>query len=124
MKETLVANRIECLSCGSILHSKSVHDFVTCACGRVSLDGGSNYQRVLGEGWKDISVTTSDTFELQRSLFSWKTYGKMGTEAGKWVYLKDMDTEHIEAILGTQQHIRGTYVEGLLKKELEYRNSY
>ena len=40
-------NKGRCDDCGMIIESKTRHDFVTCACGGFSLDGGDDYQRVL-----------------------------------------------------------------------------
>ena len=44
--EVCSSNKAQCLECGSIIESKYVHDFVTCSCGKLSLDGGTDYQRV------------------------------------------------------------------------------
>lgn len=41
----LIKNAIKCNHCGDIVESKSVHDFVTCSCGRVSVDGGLDYSK-------------------------------------------------------------------------------
>jgi ribosomal protein S27AE len=43
MKITL--NQIRCLNCGSVIISTHRHDFVTCKCGTVSVDGGTDYLR-------------------------------------------------------------------------------
>lgn len=42
-------NRARCRKCGSILESRSRHDLQTCSCGAVSIDGGLDYLRRLGE---------------------------------------------------------------------------
>lgn len=42
-KMRIKRNRIRCRNCGEIIESKSVHDFVTCSCGRCSADGGHDY---------------------------------------------------------------------------------
>ncbi len=42
-------NQIRCHSCGWHIRSKNRHDFVTCKCGKVSLDGGSWYQKINGD---------------------------------------------------------------------------
>ena len=42
-------NRIRCAKCLDILTSRHVHDFVTCSCGSVSVDGGNDYYRYVGE---------------------------------------------------------------------------
>jgi len=41
----LIRNRIRCLSCGQVIESKTVHDFVLCLCGKVAVDGGLMYTR-------------------------------------------------------------------------------
>ena len=38
-------NRAKCLVCGDILESVSTHDFRTCRCGSLSVDGGKDYVR-------------------------------------------------------------------------------
>jgi hypothetical protein len=122
-KLQLVANRVQCLVCNAVIESRTRHDFVTCPCGSTSVDGGTDYQRVLGNNWKDLSITTDDLFEAQRELFTWKTYGKTGMEEPEIIPLKDLTTGHIRNIVDTQMHIKGTWVEELMKKELEYRKS-
>lgn len=41
----IISNRAKCLICGDVIESKSVHDYVTCSCGRLSVDGGHEYIR-------------------------------------------------------------------------------
>ena len=41
-KET-IKNIAKCLLCGDIVESKHRHDFVTCKCGNLSVDGGKDY---------------------------------------------------------------------------------
>ena len=36
-------NKAKCLSCGDIIESKHVHDYKTCKCGKISVDGGLEY---------------------------------------------------------------------------------
>jgi hypothetical protein len=38
-------NRAKCLKCKKIIESKSRHDFVTCKCGNLSVDGGKDYAK-------------------------------------------------------------------------------
>lgn len=42
----LIKNRIKCNHCGDIIESKHRHDFVKCSCGKISIDGGLDYQRI------------------------------------------------------------------------------
>jgi hypothetical protein len=39
----ILVNKIQCSTCEDIIESKHRHDYVTCRCGRVSVDGGADY---------------------------------------------------------------------------------
>ena len=41
--QKIIKNQVKCLKCGDIIESKNRHDFVTCSCGNVSVDGGKDY---------------------------------------------------------------------------------
>lgn len=137
-KPIIVSNKVQCKQCGDIIESKHRHDFVSCSCGKVMIDGGREYMRWLGnfEDFIDLSEITSedesgfarssetfedDWFEKVRETFTWTSYGKLGNEPAKKTLLKNLDTEHILAILDTQRHIKGTEVGKWFKLELEYR---
>ena len=50
-------NKAKCLKCGDIIESKHRHDFVTCKCGNISVDGGRDYhKRCFKEidTWKEL----------------------------------------------------------------------
>jgi ribosomal protein L32 len=47
VRSTLV-NAAVCRKCGDRIESKHRHDFVTCKCGAISLDGGNDYVRGVG----------------------------------------------------------------------------
>ena len=53
------SNKAQCLECGEIVESKSHHDFVSCLCGNLSVDGGKAYlKRSIRnpKGYTDLSV--------------------------------------------------------------------
>lgn len=58
----IIKNAIKCVKCGDIIESKSRHDFVTCGCGSVSVDGGNDYLRRIGNynDWEDMSIVVND----------------------------------------------------------------
>ena len=56
-------NRIRCAKCGDLLHSEHRHDFVTCSCGAVSVDGGNDYSRYVGRQ-EDIIVVRDSGDEV------------------------------------------------------------
>jgi len=128
-KPIILVHKVQCKKCNDIIESKHRHDFVTCSCGSISIDGGKDYMRWLGnfEDFIDLSEVTSededDWFERVRETFTWNSYGKDGKGPKKEILLKNLEEEHIEAILETQWHIQGTSTEEYLKKEMDYRNA-
>lgn len=54
----VITNKAQCLICGDIIESKTVHDFKTCSCGNLSVDGGTYYLKRLIKNvdkFKDLS---------------------------------------------------------------------
>lgn len=41
----IIRNRAKCKLCGDIIESKFRHDFVSCKCGEMFVDGGKTYLR-------------------------------------------------------------------------------
>jgi hypothetical protein len=39
----ILKNSVQCKFCGEVIESRHVHDYVTCECGKVSVDGGRDY---------------------------------------------------------------------------------
>ena len=60
--EKILKNSIQCKYCSDIIESKTVHDFVTCSCGRCSVDGGKEYLlRSEEEGsYVDLSIIENE----------------------------------------------------------------
>lgn len=48
----LIRNAARCLECGDTVESKSRHDFRSCRCGGIFVDGGLDYVR---RGFRDIN---------------------------------------------------------------------
>ena len=44
----IIQNAVSCLNCGDFIFSSHRHDFVTCTCGSISVDGGQEYLRRVG----------------------------------------------------------------------------
>jgi len=125
--ETIICNAIFTPD-GTYLRSYHRHDYkehLDKVSGEIYIvDGGNDYLRrsVNTRPAQAMDVYLSDPFETIRRNFVWKSYGKNGEHPhGIYILLHDMDTKHIHAILDTQQHIKGTYVEDLMLKELAYR---
>ena len=60
---TVLINQAQCLLCGEIIQSTHRHDFRSCTCGNLFVDGGRAYLRRgwTQEGsWKELSEVTED----------------------------------------------------------------
>ena len=53
----ILRNRAGCKSCLQIIESRHCHDFVTCRCGEISVDGGRDYLRRIGniDNYEELS---------------------------------------------------------------------
>jgi hypothetical protein len=61
----IVQNAVTCNKCDDFIVSKHRHDFVTCSCGAVSVDGGQSYLRRVGA----IFDATEHSWELPDELY-------------------------------------------------------
>lgn len=61
----IVQNAVICNKCDDFIVSKRRHDFVTCKCGAISVDGGQEYLRRVG----DLSAATEMSWELPEELY-------------------------------------------------------
>ena len=54
----LLRNSAKCLECGDEIESTFRHDFVSCSCGNLCVDGGHDYNRRVfaSDNWADTSV--------------------------------------------------------------------
>lgn len=110
---------------GTILESRGVHDYRTyvdtISGEEYMVDGGLNYLRRNKNNvpYKELSVYVDDAHELVRESFSWGTYGKDADQPLRYVLLKDMSDNHINAILETVVLSRTTNT--AFRNELEYR---
>ena len=64
----ILVNRAKCNRCGDIIESRHRHEFVTCSCGSIFVDGGTNYLRRgylenMGDCFVELSEFTKDIDE-------------------------------------------------------------
>jgi hypothetical protein len=66
-RTVVVTNEARCLKCMDVIQSVHRHDFVTCSCGNLSVDGGDSYlKRSFRDGvdsWVDLSETYDEEVE-------------------------------------------------------------
>ena len=121
----IVSNRIRTPD-GTILESMHRHDYVTYVDKNgkeYMVDGGLDYLRrnVHNDApYEELSVYDDALHVEIRNVFKWGTRGKDGKQPLTYVPLKDLTTEHIEAILDTQSHI-SDYIRKIFLNELSIR---
>lgn len=80
----IISNRAQCLECGDVIESKHRHDFVSCSCGKLFVDGGRDYLRRGTEGadtrWLELSEMDSgldpdDALSPHEANAEWKEKG-------------------------------------------------
>lgn len=123
-KKILLANWIICPD-GTMMPSFHTHDFRTRKDdqGRIStVDGGLDYLRRAGE-YTEMSVYSTDSFDVIRRFVCRGTRGKNGDEELKYIPICAMTDEHLLATIeynlknGLQDSIYQVYY----YKELVYR---
>ena len=68
-KIRIIRNTARCNHCGEVIESAYRHDFKTCSCGRVSVDGGHDYLRrcyASPDDYTDLSETEYLSLEEER----------------------------------------------------------
>lgn len=45
---------IKCKKCGDVIYSRAAHDFRSCSCGTISIDGGFGYSKVTFKNIDDF----------------------------------------------------------------------
>ena len=109
---------------GTIIESRGRHDYVTHtdANGKTYMvDGGLGYIRRSANGDEiDMSLYNDQPHEVQREVLTWGTYGIDGVHPLKYKTIADMDTGHLEAVVGMSGvcPVRRK----CMQKELEFRN--
>ena len=48
-RKKILRNRAQCMKCNDIIESMHRHDFVSCSCGTICVDGGKDYLRRVGK---------------------------------------------------------------------------
>lgn len=109
---------------GTVLESRHRHDYrtYTDANGKeYMVDGGLDYLRRSAHGDEvDLSVSLDDEHEVVRVVFTWGTRGPNGDQPFTYVKLCDMDTDHIQACLETQDNMY-PQIRAVMQNELLWR---
>lgn len=79
----IVRNSAICLLCNTEIESKYHHHFHSCPCGALSVDGGQDYLRRLGD--LDSYKDTSTYEDYERDPYPWETE--------EWLKTKQEDSD-------------------------------
>ena len=80
----IIVNKIKCKKCGDVIESTYRHDFKSCKCGAVAVDGGKDYLRRIGyeEDYEELSEVEKEDKKDERKIRIWdwkyKRNGKSG----------------------------------------------
>lgn len=105
----ILVNRAKCKLCEQTVQSNSVHDYVTCVCGNLSVDGGTYY---LKRGFKEqdsyieLSVYSDADFKDIRIHLCRGGRGKNGKQPLKYVPLYEIDDDWLDALIEYEQKNR------------------
>ena len=94
----IILNSIQCNHCGQAVISHHRHDFNSCSCGRVSVDGGRDYTRRLfqTEGdYRELSLYSNAPFDIIRENLYRGSRGKDGDEPLHWVKISEMSNKYL-----------------------------
>jgi hypothetical protein len=109
---------------GTILTSYNRHDYLThkdtITKEVLMVDGGNDYIRRHVGTYEELSVYDDGSHITRRSALHWGTRGRDGKQPLVYKPIKDLDSDHIEAILKTQTQLSEFYKE-VFKEELKYR---
>lgn len=54
MSSYIILNRARCKKCGDLITSYTRHDFKSCSCGNISVDGGTSYLKRSAKDFQDF----------------------------------------------------------------------
>ena len=57
-------NRAKCKLCKDVLESFHRHDYVTCSCGQISIDGGNDYYKAAALDWANFIRVDDEDNEI------------------------------------------------------------
>ena len=61
----IIRNAIRCNHCGDVIESTYRHSYVQCSCGKVAVDGGTDYLRRSYSGNRDDYTDLSEYAEVE-----------------------------------------------------------
>jgi hypothetical protein len=88
----ILSNQVKCNACGDTPFSRHRHDFVSCKCGKISVDGGMDYLRRSGDvhNYIDMSIDMdNDLFKIICEDIKNGSYNELGILCSVMRHLRD-----------------------------------
>lgn len=63
-------NRAKCKLCGDILESFHRHDYISCVCGEIAIDGGLDYFKASAKDWNNFLRIDDEDKEVPISVIN------------------------------------------------------
>lgn len=63
----MITNKAQCRQCNDVIESTHRHDFKSCKCGAISVDGGKEYLKRCFKNYNDI-IELSETYTEEVDL--------------------------------------------------------
>lgn len=125
MSRQIVLNRAKCLQCETIVISHHAHDFQSCRCGMLSVDGGRSYLKRLGNFEKhvDMSVYSDAPYTEIRKALHRGSRGPSGKDPLKWIPICEIDDAYLENLIEFMEEMgySDTFDGKMYLKEKEWR---
>jgi hypothetical protein len=126
MEKQLIHSSVICLECGEVLVSRHRHDYKTCSCEQETMiDGGLEYIRYGGRDLAKVQINSiydDAPFEIMREYLERGGRGVNSDEELKYVKLKDINDEWLQAIIEyeTQHRPKNRFI-AIYKNEQKFR---
>jgi hypothetical protein len=67
---------LRCFSCGDVIFSRARHDYRSCSCGKIAIDGGFDYVKVSGdpENFVFVQLTLAEEITKDRLYKDWCSF--------------------------------------------------
>jgi len=62
-------NAITCPKCKDTIYSRTRHDFRSCSCGEVNIDGGFDYTKIGAKNIKEIQIKRINVYVTKKELY-------------------------------------------------------
>jgi hypothetical protein len=94
----IIKNQAICCSCGDRVISQSDHDYQSCSCGSIAVDGGSKYTRRVIKAnchYIEASVYTIDKFDKTDISGNYMVYSPDGVNLPSVCFSYRKDAEEV-----------------------------